>query len=899
MLPLLLLSIVPLDGNIFFFLLLPFVCCAFSFTFRLQMKKGVIRSSPHLPGWRVQPPVIRSVLSQRQSDNVVQASKDLLQKYREGSPSSSGGPYELPFMDTWQRHLASEMHRKRHVVVSSATSTGKTYVSTLTAAYEVLSSDTATGLILSPNSEVLRDTVRDIKHMHDKRYTHSSRCMLATVTRNFQSYPPRRFGCPAQLLVITVDSVLDFVTDKTNERFLKNLSYVVFDEVHLPEVSKAMWWMAHLPESQPAFVLLSATMGDPHQVAAKQLAPLLKTDDIAVITCHVRPIPLQMLTYGKRVPVDKATGRSVVRGGALTMLYNPNDMTALDVARAYATKQPRATSDDDDNDVDGRDELIQSVYELVVSSQVPNRQDVFDAGHAFDRKALCEEVSRVVASSSSQPQSAELMHELLCYLRENDMLPALVFHSTTERTRFACEQLVRYIATLEEKDKDVQDAKRLLASLDDGPTTSATSESQGGRGWQEEKLQEAVMQQKQRHKQRQQQQSSQFEEATDDYDAEETQRLCEQAKKTLSKWRFSDDQEDMLQGTSVDKWIEEALEYGIGVYVSSMSMRARHYVFDAVREKRVSILFSDASISVGINLPIRTAIMCGQMAYNVYKQASGRAGRRGYDTVGYVVHLMDSETVIDYVVREHAAVQTLTLPTKPSFTDVVMLRTSETLKVAFNQEGEFDFDAKKLPPNELCTKTLENMPCDNLDHVLEVIEDEGWDFNRLTNLVKTLSYTESMVIVHLINLGLIKTCSIPDFVRIISTVLFPVVTTTTPATTSMSSFVPRDCLSEPVLSAMEDAWVKYDVAASSGPLNLDIPHVDYLHAYMFDGTLYIQYQDKLDAIKEWLYVLKKGLSTCVPTSSRGKYMDPTHRIIAETDRQYLAACLRSCVTIVD
>ena len=41
---------------------------------------------------------------------------------------------------------------------------------------------------------------------------------------------------------------------------------------------------------------------------------------------------------------------------------------------------------------------------------------------------------------------------------------------------------------------------------------------------------------------------------------------------------------------------------------------------------------------MGVNLPARTVILTGEMDSVLYHQMGGRAGRRGIDTIGYVVH---------------------------------------------------------------------------------------------------------------------------------------------------------------------------------------------------------------------------------------------------------------------
>ena len=63
----------------------------------------------------------------------------------------------------------------------------------------------------------------------------------------------------------------------------------------------------------------------------------------------------------------------------------------------------------------------------------------------------------------------------------------------------------------------------------------------------------------------------------------------------------------------------------------------------------IKVLFCTETMSVGINLPVKTTIFTDINKFNgevirslhshEYTQAAGRAGRLGLDTVGHVIHL--------------------------------------------------------------------------------------------------------------------------------------------------------------------------------------------------------------------------------------------------------------------
>jgi superfamily II RNA helicase len=90
------------------------------------------------------------------------------------------------------------------------------------------------------------------------------------------------------------------------------------------------------------------------------------------------------------------------------------------------------------------------------------------------------------------------------------------------------------------------------------------------------------------------------------------------------------------------------LEKGIGIHHSGMIPILREIVELMISKKYIKMLFATESFAIGLDCPIKTAIFTnvskfdgnGQrylMAHE-YTQMAGRAGRRGLDTVGYVVH---------------------------------------------------------------------------------------------------------------------------------------------------------------------------------------------------------------------------------------------------------------------
>jgi superfamily II RNA helicase len=90
------------------------------------------------------------------------------------------------------------------------------------------------------------------------------------------------------------------------------------------------------------------------------------------------------------------------------------------------------------------------------------------------------------------------------------------------------------------------------------------------------------------------------------------------------------------------------LEKGIGIHHSGMIPVLREIVELFISQKKIKLLFATESFAIGLDCPIRTAIFTSLTKFDgqneryllahEYTQAAGRAGRRGIDSVGHVVH---------------------------------------------------------------------------------------------------------------------------------------------------------------------------------------------------------------------------------------------------------------------
>ena len=102
--------------------------------------------------------------------------------------------------------------------------------------------------------------------------------------------------------------------------------------------------------------------------------------------------------------------------------------------------------------------------------------------------------------------------------------------------------------------------------------------------------------------------------------------------------------------TKLQEYVElmSYLEKGVGIHHSGMIPILREIVELFISKKYIKLLFATESFAIGLDCPIKTAIFTGLTKFDgreerylephEYTQMSGRAGRRGIDTFGNIIH---------------------------------------------------------------------------------------------------------------------------------------------------------------------------------------------------------------------------------------------------------------------
>jgi len=143
------------------------------------------------------------------------------------------------------------------------------------------------------------------------------------------------------------------------------------------------------------------------------------------------------------------------------------------------------------------------------------------------------------------------------------------------------------------------------------------------------------------------------------------------------------------------------LNKGIAIHHAGIMPILREMVELLFEKNYIRLLFATETFAVGINMPTKTVIFTGLTKFNgntsrtlyphEYKQMAGRAGRRGIDTIGHVIHcnnLFDSPSSSEYKKMITGQPQMLTSKFKISYNLILnILETNQN--AGFEQLNDF------------------------------------------------------------------------------------------------------------------------------------------------------------------------------------------------------------------
>ncbi|MEM6279316.1 MAG: DUF3516 domain-containing protein, partial [Verrucomicrobiota bacterium] len=153
-----------------------------------------------------------------------------------------------------------------------------------------------------------------------------------------------------------------------------------------------------------------------------------------------------------------------------------------------------------------------------------------------------------------------------------------------------------------------------------------------------------------------------------------TQLACAKTAQNLMSRNFCSKEEKALIATELvdadfrspyGKEIQKLLRHGLGIHHAGLLPKYRVLVERLAQRGLLKVICGTDTLGVGVNVPIRTVLFTQLFKYGGektktltvrdFKQISGRAGRRGFDRIGYVVAQAPEYVIANQKAEEKAA----------------------------------------------------------------------------------------------------------------------------------------------------------------------------------------------------------------------------------------------------
>ncbi|EPS30640.1 hypothetical protein PDE_05592 [Penicillium oxalicum 114-2] len=592
--------------------------------------------------------------------------------------------------DRWQREVLDQIDAKTSVFVVAPTSSGKTFIS-FYAMKQILEEDDDGILVyVAPTKALVNQIAAEVQARFSKSYRFDGKSVWAIHTRDYRINNPA--GCQ---VLITVPHILQIMllAPSNAQSWSSRVKRIIFDEVHcIGQAEDGVVWEQLLLMAPCPIIALSATVGNPQEfyewlamtqkatgTDLKMIEHRQRYSDLRKYVYHpptrfafggfseppkLSPLGLDETSYMRFVhPVSSLFDRS--RGMPEDLSFEPRDCLTL----WEAMKKHECPGYLVDPSVDPNiclPALVRKVDVVRWESQLKALLRSWMSDHASPFDKVMEELSRSTVHtrrpdlfSSVKGRSEhtsvrsvntgnvlETTLPLICTLHGQNALPALFFNYDRSMCERICKNLLEHFTSAEKKWKDTDPTwKRKIEKWDEWKIERAKTSKKGLPKASKNVSGRDEMSRAERERETASTEVSQFE--SFDPDAPVDGFHIADIKK-LSPSIFQQ-YADQLGHRGVPQWLISALQRGIGVHHAGMNRKYRQVCEILFRKGYLRVVIATGTLALGINMPCKTVVFSGDSVFLTalnYRQASGRAGRRGFDVLGNVVFQNISDTKV-------------------------------------------------------------------------------------------------------------------------------------------------------------------------------------------------------------------------------------------------------------
>jgi superfamily II RNA helicase len=586
----------------------------------------------------------------------------------------------VPFEpDAWQRKVLDEIDARRSLLVVAPTSAGKTFIS-FYAMKQVLESNNDDVLVyVAPTKALVNQIAAEVQARFSKNYKYAN-SVWGIHTRDTRVNNPT--GCQ---ILVTVPHILQIMLlAPTNAKsWSERVKWIIFDEVHcIGQAEDGLIWEQLLLMAPCPIIALSATVGNA-EAFSDWLASTQKAagNDLIMVQHKHRYSDLRKFLYIP--PKDSAksvaaalplsTNRTFARLGLddvpnFTFMHPVASLTnrrrgmpsdfSLEARDCYFLWQSMSKHQTKEYPIDKsldpsnvlpkvmrKADIInwESALKSVLAEWMADEASPFEAVRKDFSSSVTKSALQIQDSDSAEPATDDMEvddpasnHDvdnilpLLTELHQQDALPGIIFNYD----RAVCERMCRTVLTqLEEAETEWKKTSpkwaEKLREWEEYKKEVARRAKQGVRAAKGTTKEEQMMEAANRE-------VSPF--ATFDPDRPLEGFHFANTKKLSSEELRN--QEKELRYRGVDEVFIQGLQRGIGVHHAGMNRKYRYAVEVLFRRGYLKVVIATGTLALGINMPCKTVVFSGDSIFLTalnYRQAAGRAGRRGFDSLGNVV----------------------------------------------------------------------------------------------------------------------------------------------------------------------------------------------------------------------------------------------------------------------
>ena len=579
--------------------------------------------------------------------------------------------------DAWQRKVLDLIDERKSVFIAAPTSAGKTFISFYAMKQILATSDNDVLIYVAPTKALVNQIAAEIQANFKKTYPQAGTSVWAIHTRDYRIN--NSTGCQ---ILVTVPHVLQILllSPSNASSWSPRVKRIIFDEIHcIGQAEDGLVWEQLLLLAPCPIIALSATVGNPTEFS-----------DWLSSTQSSMGLDLQMIRHPHRYsdlrkyifnPPQEYQFFGLSGSSTLGNLGLDMDSSFV-LIHPVATLQNRARGMPEDLNLESRDCLTlwqcmkrheTTSFQVDSSLDPRNLPSSIRKIHVIDWEmrlketlqkwmtdrsspfgAVVEELSRPLqglsihrniktgdaeTQTTMQHNTDSLLSTTLplaARLHAQGALPAIFFNYE----RSTCEKM------------GLQLLKQLKAAEVEHKSTSASFKKKVA-DWEEWKVQQAKTSKKPAKITKganNSEEKSKLEQERENAEIESDPMLSFDPEAPLPEYSFANhkvlqpsefaEYTRKLQWANIAPYLRDALTRGIGIHHAGMNRLYRQCVEMLFRKGFLRIVIATGTLSLGINMPCKTVVFSGDSVFLTalnFRQAAGRAGRRGFDLLGNVV----------------------------------------------------------------------------------------------------------------------------------------------------------------------------------------------------------------------------------------------------------------------